>query len=145
MFCLVGVQKLLSSHNITHFTSQPGQKQTTSIAERFNRTLRNLMARNMTRIGKLHWLTNINALVKNYNTSVHSTIQCKPIDVWTGVAKPCHPHPHREPFPFKSGDHVRLWIVKGVFEKRAGTQRWSNAVYEIKHREGFRCVVENKH
>jgi len=82
------VAELFSQHDITHYVNQAGDKTTTGIVERFNRTLRDLMGRNFTRLGKLHWVQDLSKLVQNYNASVHSTLGATPEDVWHGRAEP---------------------------------------------------------
>jgi transposase InsO family protein len=141
-FLNVHVQKLLQENHIEHFTGQPGDKQVTGIVERFNRTLRDLMGRNFERIGKLHWVTDLSSLVRNYNTSLHRSIQDTPMNVWKG-ALPYHVV-HREEFPFHEGETVRLLIKRNLFEKRAGAQKWSKELFTIVRREGFKYIVQNQ-
>ena len=47
------VQALFRSKSIRHYTTQVGDKRTTGLIERFNRTLRELKGRNFARLGKL--------------------------------------------------------------------------------------------
>lgn len=102
------------------------------------------MGRNFRRIGKLHWVDDLQALVSNYNHSVHRTIQAKPYDVWHGkVMLPAHT-PRREVFRLHEGDRVRLWLHKNIFDKRAGAQKWSTKVFTIARRVGLRYVVKNE-
>ena len=46
------VRQLLRSYQITQYVNQAGDKTTTGVVERFNRTLREIMGRNYTRLNK---------------------------------------------------------------------------------------------
>ena len=137
------VKSLLLSYGITQYLNQTGDKTTTGIVERFNRTLRNLMGRNFVRLGKLHWVDDLSKLVMNYNRSRHSTLGATPDDVWHFRAVP-KPRPvQRETFSFEEGDRVRVLLPRGVFDKKAGAPRWSTTVYTISRREGFKYFIKN--
>lgn len=138
------VQDLLRSLKIKHYTTQVGDKHTTGIIERFNRTLRELMGRNFVRAGKLHWVHDLPSLLHNYNASMHSTIRERPIDVWTGKVRPRPRYFHREVFPYVPGQVVRLRLTRGIFEKKSGAQQWSSSIYTIVRREGFKYKVKNE-
>ena len=137
------VRQLLGHYQVIPYVNQAGDKTTTGIVERFNRTLRDLMGRNFTRLQKLHWIDDLPRLVQNYNRSVHSTLGQTPEDVWLGRQKPKPPQISRERFPFQDGDCVRLLLPRGIFDKRAGSQRWSTKLYYVVRREGFKYVVRN--
>ena len=137
------VRQLLRKFNIIPYVNQAGDKTTTGVVERFNRTLRDLMGRNFTRLQKLHWIEDLPKLVQNYNRSMHSTLGATPEDVWLGREAPKPREVQREHFPFHDGDCVRLLLPRGIFDKRAGSQRWSTNLYYIVRREGFKYVVRN--
>lgn len=137
------VRRLLDSFGIKAYVNQAGDKTTTGVVERFNRTLRDIMGRNFTRLQKLHWLDDLPKLVQNYNRSLHSTLGATPEDVWSGRKTPKPRVIQREQFPFQEGDCVRLLLPRGTFDKRAGSQRWSTNLYFIVRREGFKYVVRN--
>jgi len=113
------VKNLFESHDIKHYVNDVGDKTTTGIVERFNRTLRDLIGRNFSRIGKLHWLHDLPMLVKNYNHSVHSTLAETPDAVWQGKGTPQTRTVVRETFSFKPGDRVRILLPRGIFVKKA--------------------------
>ena len=137
------VRRLLNRFGIIPYVNQAGDKTTTGVVERFNRTLRDIMGRNFTRLQKLHWLDDLPKLVQNYNRSLHSTLGATPEDVWFGRQPPKTRVIQREHFPFQEGDCVRLLLPRGTFDKRAGSQRWSTNLYFIVRREGFKYVVRN--
>ena len=107
------MRQLLGHYHVIPYVNQAGDKTTTGIVERFNRTLRDLMGRNFTRLQKLHWIDDLPRLVQNYNRSVHSTLGQTPEDVWLGRQKPKPPQIFRERFPFQDGDCVRLLLPRG--------------------------------
>ena len=53
-------------------------------AERFIRTLKNKIFKNMTAISKNVYFNILNDIVNKYNNTVHGTIKLKPIDVTNG-------------------------------------------------------------
>ena len=53
-------------------------------AERFIRTLKNKIFKNMTVISKNVYFNILNDIVNKYNNTVHGTIKLKPIDVTNG-------------------------------------------------------------
>ena len=138
------VQRLFKVNHVEQFFNQVGDKTTTGLVERFNRTLRELMGRNFSRLGKLHWVQHLSDLVHNYNHSLHRTMGATPHDIWTHQAAPKARHIVREAFPFKEGSHVRILLPQGIFEKKAGAQRWSSEIYTIVRREGFKYVLQNE-
>lgn len=139
------VRALFEQHGIEHFANGPDQKTTLSIVERFNRTLRNLCGRNFARIGRLNWVADLPALISNYNHSQHRGINAALADVWLGRTDAEHKVPTREQFLLSPGTHVRTLIKRQLFEKRAGSQQWSDAIYTVAYREGFRYRVKNSH
>ena len=137
------VKNLLASFVIEQYLNQAGDKTTTGIVERFNRTLRDLMGRNFVRLGKLHWVEDLPHLVKNYNQSRHSTLGATPEDVWYHRAVPKPRLVQRERFLLHEGDRVRVLLPRGVFDKKAGAQRWSTTIYIVSRREGFKYFINN--
>ena len=137
------IQTLLKSYHIEQYLNQAGDKTTTGIVERFNRTLRDLMGRNFVRVGKLHWVEDLPLLIKNYNQSYHGTLGTTPESVWQRRAQPKSRPVQRERFPFDKDDRVRVLLPTGVFDKKAGAQRWSTTIYSISRRQGFKYYLKN--
>jgi len=142
-FTSKSVERLLQHYGITQYVNQVGDKTTTGIVERFNRTLRDLIGRNFTRRGKLQWVEDLPMLVQNYNASRHSTLGTTPKDVWEGQALPKTRVISRENFPFHAGDVVRILLPRTLFDKKAGSEKWSTTVYSVVRREGFKYVIRN--
>ena len=137
------VQRLMKTYGTVQYFNQVGDKTTTGIVEQFNRTLRELIGRNFARVGKLHWIHDLEGIVKNYNHSVHRTLGATPDDVWNHNALPKTRDSVRETFILKEGDPVRLWLPQGMFDKKAGAQRWSSELYAVVRRQGFKYIVKN--
>jgi len=142
-FVNAAVQALFRKNSIQHYTTQVGDKRTTGLVERFNRTLRELMGRNFARLGKLHWVDDLPGLLHNYNHSVHSTIRQTPHNVWHKKVRPAPRKIYREPFPFHEGQPVRTLLPRELFDKRAGAQKWSDDIFTIARRDGFKYVLHD--
>jgi len=130
------VKALFDKHNITHYTSQPGDKHIMGKVERFNRTLKDRMNKVFTAIGKPVWYNILNALVRNYNDTVHSATKQTPNSFTTKdeerliagyMAKTQAILSTRQ--DILVGDKVRLPTQKRMFDK--GQPTYSSKVYEI--------------
>jgi hypothetical protein len=121
-----------------------------SIVERFNRTLKNKIARYLTLTNKEKYNDVLDDLVASYNNSYHSTIKTKPIDVTSNnqelVKKTLYGEDiddvetisdqalidkNKIHFVFKIGDYVRLINDKNIFDK-GYSPSWSREIYIIK-------------
>ena len=136
---------LLKKHNLERHVNQANDKTKTGIIERWNRTLRELLGRNFSRIGRLRWVEDLQSLVDNYNASVHSTLGTTPKKVWLGQATPKPRTIHRESFSLLPGQHVRTRLFHKTFDKKAGAQTWSKQIYQVVQRLGFKYVVRHLH
>ena len=85
----------------------------------------------MTSISKNVYIDQLYDMVNEYNSTYHTTIKMKPIDVkdntYTNTDKKVN---DKEP-KFKVGDHVRISKYKNIFAK-GYTQNWSEKVFVIK-------------
>jgi len=120
---------LCVKHNIHHFSS--GSEQKAAGAERFNRTLKDLLVKYMREKGSLRWLDVLQPFVDSFNSTVHSRTEMKPNtavklrgeDVARLFLKlygeNANKDPPREkPNPeLRVGRMVRISRVKGVFDK----------------------------
>ena len=114
-----------------------------SVAERFNRTLKEMMYRKFTELESNSdsgrspkWVKLLPELVHEYNHRVHSTIKMTPIEGskkkneeqirthFTGDSKPV-----KKP-RYKVGDFVRIYKYKNLFEK-GYIGRWTKEVFQI--------------
>jgi hypothetical protein len=93
-----------------------------SIAERFIRTLKTKLWEQMLQHGSYKWFDIIDEITKEYNETIHSTINMSPQD----ARKPQNEDKIFHTFhiksaigrpKFKLGDWVRISRIKGIFEK----------------------------
>ena len=86
-FCNVGVRDLLKSHDVNFFSDRKA-----AIVERLNRTLKTMMWKFFYSKGTHNWVDVLDELVKNYNSTEHSSILMLPKDVnpsnwyWRGLS-----------------------------------------------------------
>lgn len=128
------VQKLLSHHNINHYSTYSDKK--AAIVERFNRTLKGMMWRAFTAQGSYKWVKLLPELVAQYNNTVHRSIGVKPVEVnakneneiklrLNKIDKPSLPSNR-----FSVGDKVRISKFKKTFTK-GYLPNWTNEIFTI--------------
>ena len=111
----------LSNNDIIMYSTY--NKGKSVVAERFIRTLTSNLSKHMTAIGKNVYYDVLNDVVNKYNSTKHSTIKMKPIDVKNN--KRIYIDEHKEKHSrFKVGDRVRISKFKNIFAKRY-TPNWS--------------------
>ena len=108
-----------------------------SVAERFNRSLKEMMYRKFTELGdSKHWLKLLPGLVEEYNNRVHRTIGMTPVE---GSKKKNEEQIKREVFSdkfsnkkpkLKVGDYVRIYKYKKTFEK-GYIGKWTEEVFKV--------------
>ena len=78
------------------------------VAERFIRTLKNKIFKNMTAISKNIYFDVLDDIVNKYNNTFHRSIKMKPVDI-TGGSYPEYNEDFNKKDPkFKEIDHVRI-------------------------------------
>ena len=107
-----------------------------SIIERFNRTLRERLARYMTENNTKKWIDVLQDIVQNYNSTFHRSIGMAPSNVTfenrNEVFKKLYPKMDQKvKCKVKVGWRVRIPRQKPLFEK-GFTPNWSTEVYIIK-------------
>lgn len=126
---------LMKTFNINHYSSYSNIK--SSIVERVNRTLKNIMWKEFSLKGSYKWLDLIAEVVQRYNTTKHRTTGFKPVDVnrknekiILGTAynyiKTVDPKIRK----FKNKDHVRISKHREAFTK-GYTPNWSTEIFTI--------------
>ena len=104
-------------------------------AERFNRTIRNLLKKPVFEKGNADWLSELPSVVKKYNNSFHHSIKMTPIQaskkanekvVYTNLQD----RRVKQQPKYKLGDLVRTADIKRVFSKGDSTN-WSYKLYTI--------------
>ena len=106
------------------------------VAERFIRTLKNKLYKHMTATGKNVYYDVLDDIVNKYNTTKHSTIKMKPIDVKDNKRVYIDEHNEKdttkssslERSRFKVGDRVRISKFKNIFAKEY-TPNWSREIF----------------
>ena len=130
----VEVRRLFRNRNIELMLSQSAVK--ASMAERFNRTLKNKLYRYFSMTNKRNWTRVLQKAVKAYNHSVHRTIGRKPVDV-----SPANEDEVREKAfqrrpesktksDIKVGDTVRISKMKHVFAK-GYLANWTEEIFTV--------------
>ena len=111
-------------------------KHKASLAERYQRTLRNSLAGLFESNQNKNWIDHIDDIVASYNNTYHQSIQMKPIDVtWRDVSKIrsislSKDYKVQKP-KFKVGDIVRVVAPRKLFQKEM-ERGWYVQKYRIK-------------
>lgn len=128
-------QGLMKKYNINHYSSYSAMK--SSIVERCNRTLKNMMWKEFSLQGSYKWLDILPKIVTKYNSTKHRTTGYKPIDVNEKNEDIILKHIYSfrktvdlKKVKFKLNDNVRISKYREVFEK-GYTPNWSNEVFKI--------------
>ena len=99
-------------------------------AERFIRTLKNKIYKNMTAISKNVYYDVIDDIFNKYDNTVHRTIKIKSIDVTNNSVAEYNEESNKKGPKFKIGDHVRISKYKNIFAK-GYTPNWSEEIFII--------------
>ena len=78
------------------------------VAERFIRTLKNKICKQMTAVSKNVYVDVLNDIVDKYNNTYHRTIKLKPIDVKSDSYADYNVESDEKYPKFKVVDHVRI-------------------------------------
>ena len=100
------------------------------VAERFIRTLKNKLYKNMTATGKNVYYDVLDDIVNEYNNTKHNTIKIKPKDVKDDnniIYIDVH---NKKSARYNVGDRVRISKFKNIFAK-GYTPNWSNEIFVI--------------
>lgn len=138
-FNTIAFNNFAKKNNINMYFSYPNEPNKNSIVERFNRTLADMLQRVRIGSGNYDWNNYLDEVVKTYNNMEHRTIQAKPIDIWNGEKEPKQKIIKLN-MKYKIGDHVRIVLDKGVFNKGDNVQV-SKTIYIIKGIEKNRYVI----
>ena len=110
-----------------------------SIAERFNRTLKEKLWRYFTKKNTLRYIEVLPQLVQSYNHSYHKSIKRSPAEVddsnQEDVWQTLYGHPPKQKLqtkPFQPGHRVRISKHRGSF-KKGYLPSWSEELFTISH------------
>ena len=104
-------------------------------AERFNKTIRNLLKKPVFEKGKADWLSELPSVIKKYNNTIHYSTKMTPIQASKKINEKLvfsnlrDDRVKRQP-KFKLGDLVRTADIRRVFSKGESTN-WSYKLYTI--------------
>ena len=122
-------KKWLKDNDIEmHLTNNEGKS---VIAERFIRTLKNKIYKYMTSISKNLYIDKLDDIVKKYNSTYHTSIKMKPVDVKDNTYIDFKKEVNDKNPKFKVGDHVRISKYKNIFAK-GYMPNWLEEIFIIK-------------
>ena len=119
-------EKWLSDNDINMYSTYNEGKSV--VAERFIRTLKNKLHKNMTATGKIVYYDVLHDVIK-YNNTKHSTINMKPIDVKNNKRVYIDEHNEKDS-KFKVGDRARISRYKNIFAKGYAAN-WSSETFIV--------------
>jgi hypothetical protein len=135
---------LCDAHDITRFYSLGNEVNHNQLIERFNYTLSRKLKLFMQGNSDRNWPQKLNKIVSNYNNTVHSSIQVKPIDVWNNNGLKGIPIQKMKHFnnTFKIGDTVRTIIHKSQFDKNY-VDKYSKTIHIINKIKGEKIYLDD--
>ena len=101
------------------------------VAERFIRTLKNKIFKQMTAVPKNVYFDVLDDIVYKYNNTYHRAIKIKRTDVKSNSYAGYNVDFNEKDPKFKAGDHVRISKYKNIFAK-GYTPNWSEEVFVIR-------------
>ena len=123
-------KKWLKGNNIEMYSTHEGKS---VVAERFIRTLKNKIYKDMAAISKNVYFDVLNDIVDEYNNTYRKTIKMKPIDVKNDSFAEYNEESNQKDLKFKLGDHVRISKYKNIFAK-GYSPNWSEEIFPVKKR-----------
>ena len=121
-------EKWLSDNDINMYSTYNEGKSV--VAERFMRTLKNKLYKDMTATGKNVYYDVLDDAVNKYNNTKYSTIKMEPIDVGDNNKRVCIYEHNEKDSKFKVGDRVRISRYKNIFAK-GYTPNWSKEIFIV--------------
>ena len=123
----------LKSQNIKRYSRSTSKGAV--FAERFNRTIRNLLKKPVFENGDANWIDTLDSIIKKYNNTVHSSTKMTPIQAskvtnQKKVLNNLQDKRKKQKPKFKLGDLVRTADIDKTFSK-GDTTNWSNKLYMI--------------
>ena len=121
-------KRFLTINNIEMSSGYNDEKSV--VAERFIRTLKNKLFKQMTAVSKNVSFDVLDDIVNNYNNTVQRSIKMKPIDVTSDSYAKHNEDSNEKDSKFKIGDHVTISKYSNVFAK-GYTQNLSEEAFII--------------
>ena len=101
-----------------------------AFAERFIRTLKNIILKQITAISNNVYFDVLDDIVNKYSNTVHKTIKMKPIDVTSDSYAEYNEDCNKKDPKFKVDGHLRISKHKNIFAK-GYTPNWSEEVFVV--------------
>jgi hypothetical protein len=120
---------LLENDNISAIFSNPEQLNKNAIVERLNGTIANKLQKVRIALNRYDWYNYLSDVMYNYNSTVHSTVKQKPIDIWNRKANNMQTVNVVES-TFAVGDKVRVMKKRKVFDK-GDSVKYSTETYQV--------------
>ena len=124
-------KKWLKDNNIEMYSAHNEEKSV--VAERFIKTLKNKIYKQITAISKNVYFNVLNDIVDKYNNTYHKTIKMKPIDVKSDSFAEYNEESKEKNPKFKVNDHVWISKYKNIFDK-GYAPNWSEEVFVVKRK-----------
>jgi hypothetical protein len=139
-FISLPFKKLMEDNDIDHYLGQVGDHTVMGKIERYNKTIRDHLEKYTVAFGtdfqsKKEFEEVLKKLVRNYNTTVHSSTNLKPKETTVAqenkIRKKASEHNKKlaQKIDYKVGDKVRYSLTKKLFDK--GAVKFSRKVYTI--------------
>ena len=127
------LETYLKSQNIKRYSRYTSKGAV--FAERFNRTIRNLLKKPVFENGDANWIDILDSIIKKYNNTVHSSTKMTPIKAskvtnQKKVLNNLQEKREKQKPKFNLGDLVRTADIDKTFSK-GDTTNWSNKLYMI--------------
>ena len=122
-------KKWLRDNDIVMYSTN--NKRKSVVGERFIRMLKSKIYKNMTSVSKNVYIDKLDDIVDEYNSTYHTTIKMKPIDVKDNTYINTDKETNDKDPKFKVGDRVRISKYKNIFAK-GYSPSWSEEVFVIK-------------
>ena len=106
-------------------------EETSAVAERFIKTLKNTIYKHMSVISKNVYIDKLDDKVNKYNNRYHSKIKMKLVDVKLSTYIDSNKEINNKDPKFNTGDIVRISKYKNLFSK-GYVPNWSEEVFVIK-------------
>jgi hypothetical protein len=144
------VKSLFDRRKIQHYSTADVETKA-AMAERFNRTLKELLTRQIIVQENEQWLDDLPSVMAAYNRAEHSSLGTSPLSFFNMkpedreklIDKRLYPHVCnnerqrkqnlRDDREFKAGDWVRIHVLKGTFAK-GYMPKWSREEFQIKQK-----------
>ncbi|GMF40609.1 unnamed protein product [Phytophthora lilii] len=136
-------QAFYKSKNIEHYNNAPGDHGTMGKIERFNRTLKQRLTKNVSQRITQKLIADV---FENYNSTFHRSIGMTPNEAKGKVMDADLSHNQVEADKimkeFEIGSSVLYRLTKQTFDKEAS--RWSKSVYKIVGIDGYGVQIRSK-